>query len=718
LPWRGLTAFAFATAALALLHMLVAATALARPRLLRLPLRALGLGSFAYLLWIALQIAAPARYIAEIYGSLGQGVAAGLLAVLGLCALFTVPIGLWSFALSSKLGADRTSLAVGTALLLVFGAASLDAVVSGRAQALPLGEQPRAIERELAEVLPTWQALPLAEQHGSLFSAQPVRCPHRLDGSAAALIVHYTDRVGDVQGRCLQGPTATLGTRLSELLMHNAVRSAVAIDWLSTAQALRPQPGLLGSLADFLTVRPGLDGVCIGERCLGPWQLFALGVFAVSEPSQYLPQVRLGFGIRTVRALLGDRAPTADIDGLVRFSTQSVLIDDRGRLHAMTRLRPRDVRVNAQTLARAEQSAEAFLIDAQHADGTFRYELDGYRGTETKDNPSLPRHAGVTLVACELGSRSPQIRRVIRRSLDALAGYARNVGGLSTLTYTANERDGDLGSSALGLVALATCRELDGPRHDALIGRLSRFLLRTQDADGRFGPGMDMATGKLQHGPTPIFAGGQAIMALSLVERIAQRDVGARAQLPALRTLHDAVERGMNYVAERYWPSALRDFFFLKENWHCAAARVSLTHHRNDGYERFCIDFAESKGRVHLNQHDDVAPEFVGGFGFGNVIPPHIGSSAGLGEVMAAEVELLRARGQAVDEPLARVRRGLGFLLRQQAQPETCFACVVKARGWFSGFMVAPVGRIDHIQHTWSAIGHGARVLGLRTAAL
>ena len=57
------------------------------------------------------------------------------------------------------------------------------------------------------------------------------------------------------------------------------------------------------------------------------------------------------------------------------------------------------------------------------------------------------------------------------------------------------------------------------------------------------------------------------------------------------------------------------------------------------------------------------------------------------------------------------------FLLRQQAFPETCFACASPASlGWFSGYMVGAIGRIDHIQHTWSAIGHGGRVLGLRDA--
>jgi hypothetical protein len=214
-------------------------------------------------------------------------------------------------------------------------------------------------------------------------------------------------------------------------------------------------------------------------------------------------------------------------------------------------------------------------------------------------------------------------------------------------------------------------------------------------------------------GPTPMFAGGQAIMALAQLERILmQLPADQRAGFPALERVRAAAERAMQHTASVYWPRPLRDFFFLKENWHCLAARAALPHHRHDGYERFCLDYVAFKARLQLAPGDGVDPELVGGYGFGNIVPPHNGSSAGLGEALGAAVTLRDARGEDASAERARLRQAIGFLLRQQAQPELCFACnSAAAAGWFSGFMVAPSGRIDHIQHPWSALGHGARAL-------
>lgn len=719
LPWRALTVFAGVTAALAALHVATAVVAIALPARARVPLRVLALASFGYLAWLAWQLVEPAWYVARIYGSLGEGVAGALGVGIALCALFTLPIGLWSFAFSRSADLGRTTATVAGLALFVIAGAAVDANASARVTTLPDSHDAAAVEQSLAEVLPTWRSLPPIAQPRSLFSEVPVRCARALDGREATLVAHYADRAGDVRGRCFQGAAATLARQLRDALGRDAARGPVAMDWVSSVQMLTPQEGLLGPLVDVLALRPGLDGACLGARCLMPWQLLAMGVFTASEPSRYMPQVRLGFGIHGLRAALGERVPAVDVRGLVRVATHSVLLDAEGRLRAMTRLRPRDVVVDAASVARSEAAAEAFLLAAQHPDGTFRYELDAYRDIEHQPNPSLPRHAGVTLVTCELGGHTAALDQVITRSLDALEGYETKIGDVSGLTYTRMERTADLGSAALGLVAFASCRERVGAKHDRIIGRLARFLLRTQLPDGRFGPGVDARTGAALRGETPQFAGGQAIMALSLVERIAgQGEVARDAGWPALPHVRAAVERGMDFVATHYWPKMLRDFFFLKENWHCAAARVSIPHHRHDGYERFCIDFVESKERMQLDAHDDVAPEFVGGLGFGNIVPPHNGSSAGMGEALAAEVDVMRARGLDVRPQLARVKRVLAFLLRQQAHPETCFACTSKASpGWFSGYMVGPIGRIDHIQHTWSATGHGARVLGLRPLA-
>ena len=171
----------------------------------------------------------------------------------------------------------------------------------------------------------------------------------------------------------------------------------------------------------------------------------------------------------------------------------------------------------------------------------------------------------------------------------------------------------------------------------------------------------------------------------------------------------------MNYTATTYWNHGLYDFFFIEENWHCLAARASLGHHRNDNYERFCLDYITYKSRLMLDEESGVSRDLLGSYGFGNVIPPHNTPTGGFGETLAAAMELRRARGESLADDQVLMRGVLTFLLRQQWRPELCFACIAEPAiaGAFSESMSSPVIRIDYVQHSMSALGHGGRLLDL-----
>ncbi len=712
LPWSRMTAFAIVTGALAALHVAVALLAAARAGLLRPVLRALGFASLFYLTWIAQQVTGSALYVAEIYGALGKGVAAGLGAAVGLAALLTLPIGLWALATTAPSRPPRSLWAWLTGGAALFTAASGATWAQARAAELPVVDAPRAA---ITAALPEWSSLPPGPPGAALYHPSPIHCEAAPAPGQASVVVLYNDRRGDLRTECLQGTAADLPTRLGKRIASEAVRGPIKIDWLTSALPLRAHPGLLGPLVDVLSLRPGLDGVCHGNACLMPWQMITTGLFAAREATPYIPKMRLGFAIATVRATL-DAGGGAELDGLTRITSESLLIDAGGKPHELRRMRARQARANAALVARAERTAEAFVLEAQRRDGTYRYELNAYANTATLDNPSIPRHAGTTLVLCELGSKRPEVEATIRRALQAQARYARRWDDRAALTYRRNQRVAGLGDSALGMIAFTACRARAGGSHDALIGELARFLIGMQRPDGSFRPGRDLRRGRDREGPTPIFAGGQAIMALTQLEEIMRAlPPEQHAPFPPLPEVHAAVERAMDHVAGDYWPSPLRDFFFLKENWHCLAARAALRSHRHDGYERFCIDYASYKARLLLGPDDDVDLELEGGYGFGNIVPPHTGSSGGLGEAIGAAIALRVARGEDASAERARLERVLTFLVRQQAQPELCFACRSPvATGWFSGFMVGPTGRIDHIQHPWSALGHGAHALGWR----
>ncbi|MCA9624640.1 MAG: hypothetical protein KC731_36705, partial [Myxococcales bacterium] len=92
---------------------------------------------------------------------------------------------------------------------------------------------------------------------------------------------------------------------------------------------------------------------------------------------------------------------------------------------------------------------------------------------------------------------------------------------------------------------------------------------------------------------------------------------------------------------------------------------------------------------------------------------------AGLGEALAAAVEVAKARGEDSRALEAHLASAMTFLLRNQWATERCFACSRRRRvvGGFSEHMASPEIRIDYVQHAWAALGHGAQALGLEEGA-
>jgi len=185
------------------------------------------------------------------------------------------------------------------------------------------------------------------------------------------------------------------------------------------------------------------------------------------------------------------------------------------------------------------------------------------------------------------------------------------------------------------------------------------------------------------------------------------------AVLPSYDEVHAAVERAMQYFGTRYWSHPLRDFFFLEENWHCLAARTALAVHRHPAYEALCLDYVRFKSRLILLTEDGVEPDFDGGFGFGNLVPPHNTGAAGFGEALAAAIPILRARGAPTEREERLLGRVMRFLMRQQWSRSNCFACATsEVIGGMSEHTHSALTRIDFAQHAWAALGHGQRALG------
>jgi hypothetical protein len=155
----------------------------------------------------------------------------------------------------------------------------------------------------------------------------------------------------------------------------------------------------------------------------------------------------------------------------------------------------------------------------------------------------------------------------------------------------------------------------------------------------------------------------------------------------------------------------LYPFFFIEENWHCLAARAALELERDPQYEQFCLDYVTFKTRQILDLDSGVDPLFVGGMGFGNVVPPHNTGSAGFGEALSAAIAIRKQQGIDIEREQKLLALVLGFLVRQQWTESNCTGCVPEALGAISEHTHSPITRIDFVQHAWAALGHGGEML-------
>ncbi len=667
------------------------------------------LGYLGYLTW---NLVGSASTIAAVYGGLGRGVAVSLGLVWCIAAFATVPLSAWGISCSGGIRAPRratTTLGLIAVLLVAHGWVGHRSGVAAPAGDATLASQ-AAIGSAISEVLPRPQT---PTEAPSLMSADPASCAAPPEQAGITILVtHRSRRDPDTraQTRCIQAATFA---EARIVLASTIGDDAAAIDVVRGLDPLEH----VAPVVDGMLLRPGLDGVCDGTECLAPWQLLALDVFTVSKPLPVVPELRFGFDPRALRRVLGTgKGKPPVVDGLVRVETHAFVTDDGGALHALNRMRAADGPLDAQSLRMAKLAAEDYILGAQGEDGRFEYRVDPFAHKVSYAGFSLARQAGTTLVTCELAEDRVRAKAVATGALAMLTSTARGDGDIAALAYPIEKefREIGLGDTALASIALLSCRDLVGDRFDDDIGRMTRFLLRMQREDGGFFPRYDMVAHRPIPGPDPLYAVGQAVFALTLLEALTDGG-GAAAELPDHDEVRAAVERAMTYTAQDYWDLFAADFFFMEENWHCLAARAALTHHRHDGYEQFCLNYVQYKRRLILDEGSGVVPDLVGGYGFGNVILPHTTGSSGFGEALAAAMAIKRARGLPLAQDEAAMTLALRFLLHHQWDAVNDFAVDAphSVVGGFSEHMGSPHIRIDYVQHAMAALGHGGRQLGL-----
>ncbi len=715
LPWRSWTLVAVLTATHAALHGLVAALAATRHGRLGPVWRVQSFVSLGYLLYLGWGLLSAAWTIQSIYVGLGQGLAAALVAIFGLLALATVPLACWGILAT---GGIRWTRCGGAALvLLVLGATSLWwRGHQARGETIVDPATAAEVEAQLGASAAEREPPPHAPVP-SLMTTAPAHCAQPPTRQLLSLVATFlTPGPGEsppvVTSRCLQAPSAAGVTdALFRELAAAASVSPVKLDLIIRRAEL---PGPVGGLLASLALRPGLDGLCAGARCLMPWQLVAMDSFTRHQPLAMVPDARLGAALQPLGEALA--APLG-----ARFqpiSTRSWLITATGKLVALSRGLPREVAVTAESLTAAARLAERYLRSAQRANGRFRYLVHPFTGQQVDEPFSVARQAGTTMVACELAAPTRAMGKMVRRSMGALAKLEQRLAGPADLGEMGvmasladrQQRSVKIGPSALTLAALLRCRPRTEPRYDDWIGRLARLLLNQQRADGTFHHRVNTATGEPTTEVGSLYVDGQVVLALVLLEGLG---ADYSPSFPAQPTVRAAVERAMDAFGHDYWPAFLRPLLYAEENWHCLAAAAAIDHHRHAGYEQLCLDYVAFKTRFIHDTPDGNQADFRGGYGLGTIVPPHNTATAGLGEALAAAVQIRQARGMDGTAEIAALRQVVGFLLRNQWHRDRCFACArgVPVAGGFSEHLASPAIRIDYVQHAWAALGHGARAL-------
>jgi hypothetical protein len=326
------------------------------------------------------------------------------------------------------------------------------------------------------------------------------------------------------------------------------------------------------------------------------------------------------------------------------------------------------------------------------------------------------------LALCELGENSVRVNESIRRSLEHLASLERRIAtsaaekkvelGLVLRKRDPIQRNWSIGSTALTLATVLTCRSRLPHTYNTLITRLARTVLGQQRPDGGFHHRINGATGQpAKHIGGRLYVDGQAVLALVLLEKDVRNN--SRSGFASHGNIQNAVDKAMTFFGEGYWDHFAGQFFFIEENWHCIAASAALGHHRHERYERLCLDYLRFKARFIHDGTTGSAEDYRGGWGFSNLVPPHNTATAGFGEALAAGIKVMRARGMETKQEEILMKEAMGFLIRNQWHAETCFSCSPKANvnGGFSEHMVSAPIRIDYVQHAWAALGHGSRAL-------
>jgi hypothetical protein len=331
-----------------------------------------------------------------------------------------------------------------------------------------------------------------------------------------------------------------------------------------------------------------------------------------------------------------------------------------------------------------------FLYMYHLTDGKLDYQSRGYY--------NLPRHAGTTYALANL-FRITKLKRFGDGAKKAIAYLAKLAAGKCKgpgFRCIANGSNASLGSTALALVAITEYRISTGdPTYDKLGTQLANFLLYMQRKDGSFRHMYFVNKKKPDEEAKLLYYSGEASLALAKSFR-AWKD----------KRYIKAAEKGLDWlVGPQVTPLPFR-FAFGEEHWTCQAARAVWPQVKKPEYLKFCVNFAKYIKRQQWDPQESAFDDFIGGYGFTPLLPPHANGSGSRTESNVSVFELAKFHKKPTGYLKNQMKLALAHILRHQRRPENCWLCANPAHseGAVASSPIELDIRIDTVQHTTTGL--------------
>jgi hypothetical protein len=467
-----------------------------------------------------------------------------------------------------------------------------------------------------------------------------------------------------------------------------------------------------------VSVVPGLDG--IGLEASGrtarllPDDLFRKEILSGYRPFFFMGEFQTGLDVKATKELLADElGMTAEAwrssdKRYFRFRVQSFVESlDHGRARPIVRYRAPIGRLTRASAREAVLHAADYVLRLLRPDGKFEYIY--YPLADTYSPPeeyALPRHAGTTwfLSLAYKALREPRILDGAKRAISYLAANAVPPSCTRTpFACIGTEDEGDLGSAALGIVAIAEYESATGDTsYRSLLERLGGFLLFMQKPNGDFCHQYTPRTKKKNCEDILLYYSGEAALGLA---KIHERTHQARYVRP--------LERAIDFLVGENYDFFLGQFFISEDHWTCIAAEAALGAVHKPEWARFCYAFAELNRRAQVSRADPgLVADLEGSFNITPFFMPHNTPVGSRTESNVATYLLSQRLGQPQPLVLETTLLGAKYLVDQQLKLEDAYL-FPRPEAAEGGMMQTPVRasiRIDYVQHAYGAL---ARALPL-----